>query len=178
MPSPIPSRNRSKLAGLMAAAAGLMILGSHGPSAGAQVSSGVAAKAPVAGKIGFVTAPASSVDLLNGTAAGAPGDTVSAAVDMVVESNKAYVVTVQAGAAQMTATGTSDTISIGSLKTTVPGGGTAALSDTASVTIASSATKSTPVTGDAVSSTLSLTIPWVEPGTYSVNLNYTVAQSA
>lgn len=174
MPSPIPSRNRSKLAGLMAAAAGLMILGSHGPSAGAAPTQ---ANAPVAGKVGFVSAPATSVDLLNGTAAGAPGDTVSAAVDMVVESNKAYVVTVQAGAAQMTATGTTDTISIGDLNTTVPGGGTAALSDTAPVTIASKASKSTPVTGDAVNSTLSLTIPWVEPGTYSVSLNYTVAQS-
>ena len=168
------SHRRSRVAGLVLAAAGITILGSHGPSVGAAPSQ---ANAPVAGKVGFVSAPAASVDLLNGAAAGAPGDTVSATVDMTVESNKAYVVTVQAGAAQMSATGTTDTISVGSLSTTVPGGGTSALSDTAPVTIASKASKSAPTTGDAVSSTLSLTIPWVEPGTYSVNLEYTVAQA-
>lgn len=168
------SHRRSRIVGFVLAAAGITILGSHGPSVGAAPTQ---ANAPVAGKVGFVSDPATSVDLLNGSAAGAPGDTVSAAVDMTVESNKAYVVTVQAGAAEMTATGTTDTISIADLSTTVPGGGTAAVSNTAPVTIASKASKSAPVTGDAVSSTLSLTIPWVEPGTYSVNLEYTVAQA-
>ena len=165
---------RSSIAGFVLAAAGLTILGSHGPVAGAQIAT-TQAKAPVAGVLGFVTPPAASVELLNGTSPGAPGDVVTAGVSMKVESNKGYVVSVQAKSATMTADGTDDVINIGAMTTTTPSD-PAAISSTAPVTIASKATKSVQG-GDDVSSTLSLTIPWVEPGTYSVNLDYTVAQS-
>ena len=168
-------RHRSSFAGVVLAAAGLMILGSHGPSAGAAPTQ---ANAPVAGVVGFVSDPTATVDLLNGSAAGAPGDVVSANVAMTVESNKAYIVTVQAQGPAMTSSTTGDTIPIGSLNTTVPGGGTAAVSDLAAVTVASSPTKSARPNGDAITNTLSLELPWVEPGTYSVDLEYTVAQSS
>ena len=169
---------RSSIAGFVLAAAGLTILGSHGPVAGAAPSGTTQANAPVAGKVGFIAAPAASVSLLNGTEAGAPGDLVTAAVPMTVESNKAYIVTVKAQAATMESDTTADSIDVGLMTTTVPGGGTAAISSSDPVTIASSATKSALPGGDPISSTLSLTIPWVEPGTYSVNLDYTVAQSS
>lgn len=165
------SHHRSKIAGLVLAAAGLMILGSHGPGAGAAPSE---AKVPVAGKVGFVSAPAATVSLLNGAAPGAPGDTVSASVSMTVESNKAYTVTATPQASALTSTTTSDSILASELKTTDSTG--AAADFGAAVKIVETTAKSAAPSGDTYVSPLSMTVPWVEPGEYTISIEYTVAQ--
>ena len=168
----MPARNRSTIAGLTLAAAGLMILGSHGPGAGAAPSD---TKVPVAGKVGFISSPAATVSLLNGSGSpGAPGETVSGQVAMTVESNKAYVVTATPQAAALTSTTSSDTISATELKTVDSSGGAADFSG--AVEIVRTTAKSAVPGGDTHNSSLSMTVPWVEPGEYSISIEYVVAQ--
>ena len=163
---------RSSIAGFVLAAAGLTILGSHGPAVGAAPTE---AKVPVAGKVGFVTAPTATVSLVNGSnTAGAPGETVSADVSMKVESNKAYIITATPQATALTSS-TSDTIPATALKTVDSSGGAADFG--AAVEIVRTDTKSDATTGgDTHVSPLSMTVPWVEPGEYTISIEYTVSQ--
>jgi hypothetical protein len=168
----MPARTRSTAAGAALVAAGLMILGSHASSVGAAPTT---AKAPVAGKVGFVSAPTPEVSLLTGSGApGAPGETVSAQVSMTVESNKAYILTATPQAAALTSTGTADTIAATELKTVDSSGAEASFGG--AVEIVRTATKSDPLGGDAHTSPLSMTIPWVEPGEYTIAIDYAVTQ--
>lgn len=166
------SSRRSTIAGVVFAAAGLTILGSHGPGVGAE---GVNAKVPVSGKVGFISAPTANVSLLTADAAtGAPGDSVSGQVSMTVESNKAYSVTVTPAATQLTSAGTTDTIAATALTTSDFSGSPANFGGP--VEIVRTSAKSASPGGDTHTSALSMTIPWVEPGEYTISLDYAVAQ--
>jgi hypothetical protein len=120
----------------------------------------------------------------NFTIAGAPLTTATglSAVTMNAKTNNktGYNVTVQAAAATMTGAiaGNTDTIPVSALsvRNTTTGGAYTAISNTASVQVANTTAKSTSG-GDTVNNDYQVAIPWVNADTYSVTLNYILANN-
>ncbi len=118
------------------------------------------------------------------TLVGSPATTQTglSAVSMTVKDNNksGYNVTVQAAAATMTGatSGNTDTIAVSALtvRNTATGGAYTAISNTAPVTVASTTSKSTGG-GDTVNNDYQMVIPWVNADTYSVTLNYILANN-
>lgn len=118
------------------------------------------------------------------TITGAPLTTATgaSAVTMTAKSNNktGYNVTVQAAAATMTGAiaGNADTIPVSALsvRNTATGGAYTAISNTAAVQVANSSSKSTGG-GDTINNDYQIAIPWVNADTYSVTLNYILANN-
>jgi hypothetical protein len=115
---------------------------------------------------------------------GDPNTTSNAITDdvsMTVESNNltGYNVTVQAAADSMdpATAGNADSIPIADLKVKNDAAAFTSLSDLSSVTVASTSARSANG-GDTVTNDYRLAIPWVNADTYSVTLDYTVADNA
>ena len=132
-----------------------------------------------------VTVASSGITLSNLTSSftlsGNPNSTVTSSagiVSMNVLTNNAtgYTVSVQAAAANLTGTGgNTDVIPIADLKVKETGGASfTSLSDTSAVTTHNQATKSG-ASGDTVSNDFQVVIPFVNPDTYTVTLNYVAA---
>jgi len=115
---------------------------------------------------------------------GAPLTTATgaSAVTMTAKSNNktGYNVTVQAAAATMAGAivGNTDTIPVSALsvRNTTTGGAYTAISNTAAVQVANTSTKST-AGGDTINNDYQIAIPWVNADTYSVTLNYILANN-
>jgi hypothetical protein len=128
----------------------------------------------------------SSISLSGLTAAftlsGAPATTATGvgAVNMNAKTNNrtGYNVTVQAATATLTGAtvGNTDTIPVSSLTVHNTSAVYTPLSNTSAVTTANSAVKSAS-TGDTVSNDYQIVIPWVNADTYSVTLDYILANN-
>ena len=118
------------------------------------------------------------------TLTGAPLTTATgtSAVTMSAKSNNktGYNVTVQAAAANMTGAiaGNADVIPVSALsvRNTTTGGAYTAISNTAAVQVANTTSKSTGG-GDTINNDYQIAIPWVNADTYSVTLNYILANN-
>jgi hypothetical protein len=118
------------------------------------------------------------------TLSGAPATTQTglSAVTMNAKSNNrtGYNVTVQAAAATLTGAtvGNTDTIAVSALtvRNTTTGGAYTPLSNTAAATVANTTAKSAGG-GDTVNNDYQMVIPWVNADTYSVTLNYILANN-
>ena len=115
------------------------------------------------------------------TLSGNPNTTVTSSagiVSMNVLTNNAtgYTVSVQAAAAALAGTGgNTDVIPIANLKVKETGGASfSSLSNASAVTTHNQATKSGS-SGDTVSNDFQVVIPFVNPDTYTVTLNYVAA---
>jgi len=117
---------------------------------------------------------------------GAPLTTATgaSAVTMTAKSNNktGYNVTVEAAAATMAGAiaGNTDTIPVSALSVrntaTGPGGAYTPISNTAAVQVANTATRSAGG-GDTINNDYQIAIPWVNADTYSVTLNYILADN-
>jgi hypothetical protein len=132
-----------------------------------------------------VTVNASGITLSNLTSSftlsGDPNTTVTSGagiVSMNVLTNNptGYTVSVQAAAAALAGTGgNTDTIPVADLKVKETGGASfTSLSSSSAVTTHNQATKSAS-SGDAISNDFQVVIPFVNPDTYTVVLNYVAA---
>ena len=160
---------RSSIAGFVLAAAGLTILGSHGPVAGAAQTGNGNADAKAGGALS-ITMTDSDV-AFGSTAAMLPGETASetgALAMTVLSNNGGYVLNVAASdfvhQSDATKTFAASALSIGGVT----------MSNSAQQV--ATGVKNNP-TGTDHSLDASLTMPWADPGDYSSTLTFTVASS-
>ena len=143
------------------------------------VASAVTSPGSTTGNVAVTSAIALTVNTASFTLTGVPGSTQAnaAAVTYSVTTNNlaGYAVTVQAAAATLVATATTNTDSIPiaalSVKGDAAGAAYTSVSNTTAVTVHSQATRSAS-TGDNLTNGYQVVIPFVNQDTYHVTLNY------
>jgi len=159
----------------LALVAGALLLGAAGAPAWAAPGESTTVNVSVAGAISMTGLPS------NVALSGAPGATVSNTAGYTVTTNNTagYTVSVKASDSVLKPANTTtnpDTIPISALSVAGTTGGPVALSDTNSVTVHSQAARSD-ADGNDLSTTYSMTVPFVNADSYSVGIDYIATAS-